>query len=61
MSKISRNAPCPCGSGKKYKKCCLNREEAKSWSNKAAVPQINFSSTELEEFFIEHVNFLNLN
>ena len=24
--KISRNAPCPCGSGKKYKKCCLRRE-----------------------------------
>ena len=23
--KISRNAPCPCGSGKKYKQCCLNR------------------------------------
>ena len=22
--KISRNAPCPCGSGKKYKHCCLN-------------------------------------
>jgi uncharacterized protein YecA (UPF0149 family) len=21
--KISRNAPCPCGSGKKYKHCCL--------------------------------------
>ena len=21
--KISRNAPCPCGSGKKYKRCCL--------------------------------------
>jgi uncharacterized protein len=20
-----RNAPCPCGSGKKYKRCCLNR------------------------------------
>ncbi len=20
--KLSRNAPCPCGSGKKYKKCC---------------------------------------
>ncbi|MBC8006284.1 MAG: SEC-C domain-containing protein [Verrucomicrobia bacterium] len=20
--KIERNAPCPCGSGKKYKKCC---------------------------------------
>ncbi|WP_434305088.1 YecA family protein [Clostridium botulinum] len=22
--KIGRNDPCPCGSGKKYKKCCLN-------------------------------------
>ncbi|RKQ33470.1 YecA family protein [Oceanobacillus halophilus] len=22
MSKIGRNEPCPCGSGKKYKKCC---------------------------------------
>lgn len=22
MSKIKRNNPCPCGSGKKYKKCC---------------------------------------
>lgn len=20
--KVSRNEPCPCGSGKKYKKCC---------------------------------------
>jgi hypothetical protein len=26
--KISRNDPCPCGSGKKYKKCCLtNRSQ----------------------------------
>lgn len=24
--KIGRNAPCPCGSGKKYKKCCLTNE-----------------------------------
>lgn len=22
-AKVGRNAPCPCGSGKKYKKCCL--------------------------------------
>src|ERR1051326_1589751 len=27
MSKISRNDPCPCGSGKKYKKCCLLRAD----------------------------------
>ena len=25
MDKIGRNEPCPCGSGKKYKKCCLER------------------------------------
>jgi len=24
--KIGRNDPCPCGSGKKYKKCCLNND-----------------------------------
>lgn len=26
MAKISRNALCPCGSGLKYKKCCLAKE-----------------------------------
>jgi len=26
MSKISRNDLCPCGSGKKYKKCCALKE-----------------------------------
>ncbi len=24
---VERNAPCPCGSGKKYKKCCARKEE----------------------------------
>ena len=28
MAKISRNAPCPCASGKKYKRCCLPKEQA---------------------------------
>ena len=27
--KIGRNDPCPCGSGKKYKKCCLLTDEMK--------------------------------
>ena len=34
MTKIGRNAACPCGSGKKYKKCCLGKEEP-TW----AVPE----------------------
>ncbi|MFE4713201.1 SEC-C metal-binding domain-containing protein [Paenibacillus sp. NPDC056722] len=27
MSKVGRNDLCPCGSGKKYKKCCLGKEQ----------------------------------
>jgi len=30
--KIGRNDPCPCGSGKKYKKCCLLKDEEKQQS-----------------------------
>ncbi len=25
QAKVGRNAPCPCGSGRKYKKCCLRK------------------------------------
>jgi tetratricopeptide (TPR) repeat protein len=28
MAMVGRNQPCPCGSGKKYKHCCLARDEA---------------------------------
>jgi hypothetical protein len=28
--RISRNDPCPCGSGKKYKKCCYDRDRGSS-------------------------------
>jgi hypothetical protein len=30
--KVSRNDPCPCGSGRKYKKCCLSEIEARDSS-----------------------------
>lgn len=26
--KIGRNEPCPCGSGRKYKHCCLDKQQA---------------------------------
>jgi len=26
--KVSRNSPCPCGSGRKYKRCCLDKDLA---------------------------------
>jgi tetratricopeptide (TPR) repeat protein len=28
MSEVGRNDPCPCGSGKKYKHCCLRKQTA---------------------------------
>ena len=28
LANIGRNEPCPCGSGRKYKKCCLSVEDA---------------------------------
>ncbi len=36
MSAVKRNDPCPCGSGKKYKHCCLNSPDARP-SSPAAV------------------------
>ena len=30
MAKVGRNAPCPCGSGKKFKKCCLLSQDGKT-------------------------------
>jgi hypothetical protein len=36
MSKINRNDPCPCGSGKKYKKCCINSATANIVSSGSA-------------------------
>jgi len=32
MVKIGRNAPRPCGSGLKYKKCCLGKEQTESFT-----------------------------
>ena len=29
MGKTNRNDPCPCGSGKKYKKCCYKQDQNK--------------------------------
>jgi hypothetical protein len=28
MPTVGRNQPCPCGSGKKYKRCCLRQRES---------------------------------
>jgi hypothetical protein len=41
--KVGRNDPCPCGSGKKYKKCCLAKDEAaarQDYAQRAATQRV---------------------
>ena len=51
MSAPNRNDSCPCGSGRKYKQCCLKRDEALAASKRAeatALPEI------LQEALVHH-------
>lgn len=36
MARIQRNDRCPCGSGKKYKQCCLEKDQAAERAERAA-------------------------
>lgn len=45
MKDVGRNDPCPCGSGKKYKQCCINKGASKGkikakWLNAPAGPNL---------------------
>jgi len=46
--KVGRNDPCPCGSGKKYKKCCLNKDLMKL-KEEASKQIIHYPSGEGED------------
>ena len=37
QAKVGRNDPCPCGSGKKYKKCCLEKDAHLARENRTDV------------------------
>ena len=42
--KIGRNESCPCGSGKKYKKCCLNKSDEQRLAEAVAYIQTKMSA-----------------
>jgi hypothetical protein len=44
-SKTGRNDPCPCGSGKKYKKCCMDSKD-----NVIPFPVAGFSDDKLKKY-----------
>ena len=63
MKRIGRNDLCPCGSGKKYKNCCLGKQDQKSEKNRTQQvmeeigEQLNnqeFESIEAANEFIGH-------
>lgn len=37
MAAIGRNAPCPCGSGLKYKRCCAQKPQKASMGMRVAI------------------------
>jgi len=42
--KIGRNDPCPCGSGSKYKNCCLGKVDWQALQHEPASTQVRFLS-----------------
>lgn len=56
MSKVGRNGPCPCGSGKKYKACCLEKDELATRSTPMAAapperskPNVRFTTVDEDD------------
>jgi len=48
MSKVNRNDPCPCGSGKKYKQCCMHKDQAPRRQRAALAAQLAAADTSAE-------------
>jgi hypothetical protein len=58
--KIGRNQPCPCGSGKKYKRCCWERDRSARVDAQSAVSRhgYTFAQTELDRLSNSVVDLL---
>jgi SEC-C motif len=50
MAKIGRNAPCPCSSGKKYKKCCMMKRQTESFTRSLVHHKIDALIPEILEY-----------
>ena len=60
--RVGRNEPCPCGSGKKYKKCCYRKNifnnSTKSKNIQHILPPhdtINYGQPLLDETFLKQI------
>lgn len=55
MNKIGRNDICPCGSGQKYKKCCLAKDDLSASRRREEEQAIQIALSWLEERYPEEV------
>ncbi|TGB02397.1 helix-turn-helix domain-containing protein [Halobacillus salinus] len=51
MQKVGRNDPCPCGSGKKYKKCCIN-ENVVEFPGKAVKDELDQAFQRYQDYLV---------
>ena len=58
MNNHPRNAPCYCGSGKKYKNCCLRKDQE---ANNAQLIKINLPQAGVDDFSEDHALVVNEN
>ncbi len=54
MAKIGRNAPCPCGSGKKYKKCCSGKKTFETKTSVSGRPY-HWNMNEIRQFSTDRI------
>ncbi len=50
MPKINRNDPCPCGSGKKYKSCCMRKDQAIESREMSLLPEEGYLLDKLYQY-----------
>ena len=48
---VGRNELCPCGSGKKYKKCCMNKQTNVKINKKIQIREKEFNTEMITDFF----------
>ena len=54
MPKTARNDPCPCGSGRKYKRCCMDKDQAAERAALAAARTAAAAQYKEREALLEH-------
>jgi len=55
MRKIGRNDPCPCGSGRKYKKCCMMKEKVDERASHAQEGAVGKAIRWLEQWYGDEI------